>query len=256
MLVRKNGSRKAILTQQNRIHLESQKIDSKILNKIQRDLDKRLDALEDDMSLIFHSKHLEGWREHKLRTFNGLKKTISENIFSFKPIYPYAVKRYKKTIGKKWKQKQKVKNSGSRKLFVYWIDVLDESPAHGGKIFDPSLALRKIKSRLSQESIQILTKAVEGGIIPFYKENAKLEKEFDIAFRDKDKFDKLKSSVFYSPKKVIVKLKPEIEKERKQEKELEEKFNKQWDKADKFLKKFGARTVRKVEWLKQNRFVF
>lgn len=230
-LRRKNGKRDAILTVQDRIHLKSEKVTLKILNKIQKSIDKRLEALKTDLSIIEQSKQIEGWRSRKFTIFQKLGQTFTGIGFSFKPIYPYAVKRYKKNIDK-------------RKLFVYWISASSESNTTSARIFEPSFALRNIKSRLSDNSIKTLTKAVEEGIIPKFKDNAIPAEAFESAFVDEQKLSLLKTSVDSPGKKTIIKLKPEIENARKQEQEIWNFARHEVDKLNKkLIKKFGRTIV-------------
>lgn len=228
---RKNGKRDAILTVQDRIHLTSEKTSLKTLNKIQKNIDKRLEALEIDLSIIEQSKQIEGWKSCKFTIFQKLGQTFTDIGFSFKPVYPYVVKRYKKNIDK-------------RRLFVYWIDESIESHLTHDRIFEPSFALRKIKSSLTDNSIKTLTKAVESGIIPTFEDNAKPEESFESAFHDQKKLSLLQESVYSPGKKVIVQLKPEIEKARKQEKETWTFVRREVNKLNrKLVKKFGLTVV-------------
>lgn len=227
-LRRKNGKRDAILTIQNRLHLKSPTASPKILNGMKKDIDKRMGELKTDLDIIYKSKHLESWIAINRGKLGELKQIFSDMTFSYKPVYLYPVKRYKKKFGK-------------RKLSVYWMD-LSEKPKQGNdKIFESSYALRKIRSRLTNDSIKTLTKAIESGIIPTSRDNAKPEEAFESAFHDEEKLSSLKASVDSPGKKIILKLKPEIEKARKQETELWTFTNLEIDKLNKILaKKFGT----------------
>ncbi len=233
MLKRKNGSRKGILTLQNREHLNSNKTTRKNLKRIQGDLKERLQALSEDLKIISNAENLKTWRDLEFSLFQNLKDSISDIAFSFKFTYPYAVKRYRKNIDK-------------RKLFVYWIDILDESPIKEEKIFEPSFALRKLKSRISKKDYEILTKSVGNNIIPFHKENAKPVEVFESAFQNERKFDELKTMAFYKEKPMI-KLKPDITKQRKEFELLWKFLHRNWDRMDKKITKYGISTERRID---------
>lgn len=233
MLRRKNGSRKGILTLQNREHLKSNKTTQKNLKRIQGDVKERLQALSEDLEIISNAENLKTWRNGEFGLFQTIKETVSDIAFSFKPTYQYAVQRYKK-------------NTSKKKLFVYWIDILDESPIREEKIFEPSFALRKLRSKISKEDYDILTKSVENNIVPFHKENAKPVEAFESAFQNEKKFDELKAMAFYKEKPTIT-LKPDIAKRRKEFKLLWKLLNNNWDKIDKKIAKYGISTARKVD---------
>ncbi len=231
-LRRENGSRKGILTLQNRKHLKSNKTTQKNLKRIQGELKERLQALSEDLEIISNAENLETWRNLEFNLFQNLKNSISDIAFSFKPIYQYAVKRYKKNINK-------------RKLFVYWVDILDKSPIREEKIFEPSFALRKLKSRITKTDYEILTLSVKNNLIPFYKEKAKPVEAFESAFQNKRKFDDLQSMAHYM-EKPIVKFKPDIAKQKKEFEVLWKFLNKNWDRMDKKIAKYGI-TTRRVD---------
>jgi hypothetical protein len=233
MITRKNGSRKGILTKQNREHLISNKTTQKNLKRIQGELKERLQALVEDIEIISNAENLETWRHLEFYLFQKIKENISDIAFSYKSTYQYAVKRYRKNIGK-------------RRLFVYWIDILDESPIREEKIFEPSFALRKLKSGITKKDHEILTESVKNQIIPFHKITAKPLEVFESALQNEREFDELKSMAFYT-KKPVVKLRPDIAKHRKEFANLWKFLNKNWDKMDKKSIKYGAHTNRKLE---------
>ncbi len=172
-------------------------MDRKILRKLESDLDKRVDALYDDLRLISTSEHLKVWcnrRNNRLHEVLELEKNL---ILSFSPLYLYPVKRYRKQVGK-------------RKKFVYWMDVMDETSTRDKRIFQPSFALRNIKSRIKEDIEKILTDAVKHGIIPYQEERALTELDLASALRDENKIQELKNSaiVLNEPKEII--LKPEF----------------------------------------------
>ncbi|MEX2192508.1 MAG: hypothetical protein WD717_03915 [Nitrosarchaeum sp.] len=232
MLVPKNGSRKGILTIQNRKHLQSNNTTQKNLKRIQGELKERLQALSEDLEIISNAENLETWRNLEFNLLQNIKEKISEIAFSYKPIYNYAVKRYKK-------------KAGERTLFVYWIDIMVESPIREEKIFEPSFALRKLKSQISKKSFEILTKSVKDGLIPFHKEKAIPIEVFESALQNPRKSDELKSMAFYI-EKPIVKLRPDIVKFRKEYDKLWKFLNINWDKMDKKCIQYGALTLRQL----------
>jgi len=166
----KNGSRKGILTIQNRKHLQSKNINDKILNKITHALEDRLDALLDDLEIIAKSKHLEVWRNYYKMDIVRIIRLMDDMQFEYKPMYIYLIKKYKKKIGK-------------RKLDVFWIDDSVESDIRRPKIFEPSFALRQIRNRIGKETEKILLEAIKHDLIPNLKKNAISEESLERLLR-------------------------------------------------------------------------
>lgn len=169
-LICKNGSRKGILTIQNRKHLQSNNVNDKILNKITHALDDRFDALLDDFEIITKSKHLETWRIYRKDDIVRIFNLIEDMQFEYRFMYVYPIRKYKK-------------NSGKRKLDVYWIDDSVESKVRTPKIFEPSFALRQIRSRISKETEKILLESIKHGLIPSLKKNAISEESLERLLR-------------------------------------------------------------------------
>ncbi len=229
-----NIERNAILTKQQKIHLKSKKVNPKILNNIRRTLEKKLDGLTEDLDIIKNSKSLESWRSLQSEKFQELDEILQNTIMNFKPVYPY----YVKTFGKK---------VGTKKFRMFWMDLSEESNFSTERIFEPSFALRKIKHYLNDDSFELLCWAVENKLIPYYKKNAKREEDFELAKNDDQRISKLQTSrTFTNENKVRVK--PEIEKERLENKIKWDYINKQFGMLNKKLyKKYGVTAIPHLE---------
>ena len=193
-IVRKGGSRKAILTEQNIFHLKQKSVNRKVLRKFEGDLDERISALYDDLNLISTSEHLQVWRSLQNTRLLDVMEVMEKIIMSFIPMYFYAVKRYKKKIGK-------------YTVFVYWMDVTDKTLIKDKRIFEPSFALRNIRSRIGNETEKVLINAVKHGIVPYHKDKALSELAFQNALRDENKINKLKDSAITPNTPAILKIK-------------------------------------------------
>ena len=232
-----NIERNAILTKQQKIHLKSKNVDPKILNNIKRTLDKKLDGLTEDLDIIKNSKSLEGWRSLRFEEFQELHKVLENTVMNFKPVYPYSVKTFTKKIGK-------------RKFRMFWMDLSEESNFSTQRIFEPSFALRKIKHYLNDDSFELLCWAVENRLIPYYKKNAKREEDFELAKGDESRISKLQSSTTLTNEKKV-QLKPEIQKERLENKIKWDYINKQFEMLNKKLyRKYGVTAVPKIKKFK------
>ncbi len=237
-LVPTNIERNAILTKQQKIHLKSKNVDPKILNNIKRTLDKKLDGLTEDLDIIANSKHLESWRSLQSEKFQELKKVLEDTVMSFKPFYSFAVKTFTKKVGKK-------------KFRMFWMDLSEESNFSADRIFEPSFALRKIKHYLEGDSFELLCWAVENNLIPYYEKIAKREEDFELAKDDESRISKLQSSRTLTNEKV--QLKPDIQKERLENKMMWNYINKQFDMLNKKLyRKYGVTAVPKIQ---KSRFI-
>ncbi len=229
-----NIERNAILTKQQKIHLKSKKVNPKILNNIQRTLEKKLDGLTEDLDIIKNSKSLESWRSLQSEKFQELDEILQNTIMNFKPVYPY----YVKTFGKK---------VGTKKFRMFWMDLSEESNFSTERIFEPSFALRKIKHYLNDDSFELLCWAVENKLIPYYKKNAKREEDFELAKNDDQRISKLQTSRTFTNENKV-RLKPEIEKERLENKIMWDYINKQFGMLNKKLyKKYGVTAIPHLE---------
>ena len=228
-----NIERNAILTKQQKIHLKSKKVDPKILNNIKRTMDKKLDSLTEDLDIIANSKHLESWRSLQSKKFQKVHETLEDTVISFKPVYPYSVKTFTKKVG-------------TKKFRMFWMDLSEESNFSTPRIFEPSFALRKIKHYLNDDSFELLCWAVEQQLIPYYKKIAKREEDFELAKDDESRISKLQSSTTLTNEKV--QLKPEIQKERLENKIMWDYINKQFEMLNKKLyRKYGITAVPKIQ---------
>jgi len=166
-LKRKKGSgREALLTGIDRIHLNSVIINPKILNKLYHKLNMRTNALLEDLDLILNSKHLSVWRTRYNDKLIEVMELVSQVGISFKPMYTYTVRRYSKRYGEK-------------KRYVYWLDLTNESKLMDERIFEPSFALRKLRSNIGKTTTEKLIKAVTAGKIPTKKERTISESELE-----------------------------------------------------------------------------
>jgi hypothetical protein len=233
-LVATNIERNAILTKQQKIHLKSKKVDPKILNNIRRTLEKKLDGLTEDLDMIKNSKSLESWRLLQFKKFQDLHKVLEDTVMNFKPVYPYAVKIFTRKVGK-------------QKFHMFWMDLSEESNFSTERIFEPSFALRKIKHYLNDDSFELLCWAVENNLIPYYKKNAKREEDFKLAKNDESRISELQNTrTFTNENKAQPK--PEIEKERLENKKMWNYINKQYHMLNKKLhKKYGVKAIPKIE---------
>lgn len=228
-----NIERNAILTKQQKIHLKSKNVDPKILNNIKRTLDKKLDGLTEDLDIIKNSKSLEGWRSLRFKELQELHKVLEDTVMNFKPAYPYSVKTFTKKIG-------------MREFRMFWMDLSEESNFSTQRIFEPSFALRKIKHHLNDASFELLCWAVENGLIPHYKKNAKREEDFELAKGDESRISKLQSDRTFTNEKKV-QLKSEIQKERLENKIMWDYINKQFEMLNKKLyRKYGVTAVPKI----------
>ncbi len=196
-LVPTNIERNAILTKQQKIHLKSKKVNPKILNNIRRTLEKKLVDLTEDLDIIKNSKSLESWRSLQSEKFQELNEILESTVMNFKPFYPHAVKTFSKKVG-------------TKKFRMFWMDLSEESNFSTERIFEPSFALRKIKHYFNNDSFELLCWAVENNLIPYYKNNAKREEDFELAQNDESRISKLQNTRTFTNEKKI-QLKPEIQ---------------------------------------------
>jgi hypothetical protein len=232
-LVPTNIERNAILTKQQKIHLKSKTVDPKILNNIRRTLEKKLVDLTEDLNIIKNSKSLENWRLLQSEKFQELHKVLESTVMNFKPVYPYAVKTFSKKVG-------------TKKFRVFWMDLSEESNFSTERIFEPSFALRKIKHYFNDDSFELLCWAVENNLIPYYKNNAKREEDFELAKNDELRILKLQNTRTFTNEKKI-QLKSEIEKERLENNMMWDYVNKQFKMLNKKLyAKHGVTAIPKI----------
>ena len=233
-LVPRNIERNAILTKQQKIHLKSEKVDPKILNNIRRTLEKKLDGLTEDLDIIKNSKSLENWRLLQFKKFQELHKVLESTVMNFKPFYPFAVKTFSKKVG-------------TKKFRMFWMDRSEKSNFSADRIFEPSFALRKVKHYLDDDSFELLCWAVENNLIPYYEKNAKREEDFELAKNDDQRISKLQTSRTFTNENKV-RLKPEIEKERLENKIMWDYINKQFGMLNKKLyKKYGVTAIPHLE---------
>ena len=161
-LVPTNIERNAILTKQQKIHLKSEKVNPKILNNIQRTLEKKLVDLTEDLDIIKNSKSLENWRSLQSEKFQELKKVLEDTVMGFKPAYQHYVKTFGKKVGKK-------------KFRMFWMDLSEESNFSTERIFEPSFALRKIKHYFNDDSCSNFTSRIKGKKITSIRANCLIE---------------------------------------------------------------------------------
>jgi hypothetical protein len=233
-LVPTNIERNAILTKQQKIHLKSKTVDPKILNNIRRTLEKKLVDLTEDLDIIKNSKPLENWRLLQSEKFQELHKVLESTVMNFKPFYPFAVKTFSKKVG-------------TKKFRMFWMDLSEESNFSTERIFEPSFALRKIKHYFNDDSFELLCWAVENNLIPYYKNNAKREEDFELAKNDELYFLKLQNTRTFTNEKKI-QLKSEIEKERLENNMMWDYVNKQFKMLNKKLyAKHGVTAIPKIQ---------
>ena len=236
-LVPTNIERNAILTKQQKIHLKSKTVDPKILNNIRRTLEKKLVDLTEDLDIIKNSKSLENWRSLQSEKFQELHKVLESTVMNFKPAYPFAVKTFSKKVDKK-------------KFRMFWMDLSEESNFSTERIFEPCFALRKVKHYLEGDSFKLLCWAVENNLIPHYKKNAKREEDFELAQNDESRISKLQNTRTFTNENKV-QLKPEIQKERLENKIMWDYINKQFDMLNKKLyNKYGVTAIPKVQKFK------
>lgn len=133
---REGFTREGLLTERERWHLNNSAIDRRILSKLHKKLDKRINAFIDDLNIIFSSNHLKPWVALHKENIDEIKLKLYEfKIPNSQPIYRYPIRFYTKNIGK-------------GKVTVYYLDKKHPYTVPTKRLFEPSFALRKIKDRL------------------------------------------------------------------------------------------------------------
>jgi hypothetical protein len=161
---RTGGSRKGLLTEQEKKHLLSGAINPKILSKLCKKLDHRIEAAIKDLRLIRKTKHLEAWRvfhADSLITYFELISELEKPLS--RPLYIYRVKFYGKGENRR-----------------YWMDHSDKATIASRRLLDTSFALSFVKNKGIREH---LNEPLKRGILPWRKEDAMTSKEISAAFK-------------------------------------------------------------------------
>lgn len=161
-----HGSRTAILTEQEKIDLKSEKrINSKKLSKLYKKLDSRIESLIKDLKIIGKSSHLVTWRIVRMNTWEPSELASLHGLFNDVggQLHLAVIRSHKK------KNKR-----------YFWLDrspLGEPWPSVDERTLEKSYVLRKIRGKITEKTAETLLKAYEKRDLPETKNEAITEEE-------------------------------------------------------------------------------